>query len=333
MNTENLPKLQSTAKYLAFCAVAIGLFLISYNFFSKNTYKGYDKFLVSNISKIQEINDECRYFNTSDSIDKNKALKKIPSISYDLSNIKNTLSEKPPADLNDNYNNLLKGLENNILIIQQAEAMLNNPTGKDIEQASKNLVSYKDTANNYYSLISIKNINFSTGSNLNQTVENTINYCLTSNNLKKGVEIKVEQYNGLVAKIEELNKTFQDNKVDYYPEAMKARKGIISYELIISNIDRGILILENLKSSLNEIIVPNDGLSIYRKFKGVLDTYDNYLKNIKYSIATESVHNSKGNAKEDFLDSLYITSKELFSEVEVNHKEFLIQYDKFKKSK
>jgi hypothetical protein len=333
MEKENLQKLQIAAKYLAFFAVGIGLFLLSYSFFSNTGYKGYDRYLVDAISNIQEVNDKCKDFTTANSIDKNKALKKLTDINSDLNAIKNDLVDNPPTEDNINYNSLLKGLDSNILILQQIEAMLNNPTGKDIEKAATDLQSYEDTTNNYYSLLSLKKLNFSIGKQLSLTINNVINYCLTSSNLRKEAEIKVDQYSDFIKKLDELNSLFTNNKVDYYPEVLKARKNGISYELIISSIDKTIIIGENIKTSLSDMIVPNDASPIYNQFKATIDNYNDYLKNIKYSIATESVHNNKKDAKEDFLDSLHVTSKKLYSEVEVKHKSFQKEYDKFKKGK
>jgi hypothetical protein len=333
MEKENLQKLQIAAKYLAFFAVGIGLFLLSYSFFSKTGYEGYDRYLVNSISKIQETNDECKDFTTSNSIDKNKAQKNLVNINSDLNAIRNDLINNPPVDNDNNYNNLLKGIESNILILQQIEAMLNNPTGKDIEKAAKDLKSYEETTNNYYSLLSIKKIDFSIGKQLSLTIENTINYCLTSSNLRKEAEIKVDQYSNFISSLDDLNSLFTNAKTDYYPDAIRARKNELSYELVISNIDKTILTIENAISALNDMIVPNEASSIYDIFKATVSNYENYLQNIKYSIATESVHNYKGTAKEDFLDSLYVNSKKLFSEVEVNHRDFLKEYGKFKKDK
>lgn len=333
MKTENLQKLQLGVKYLAFFTVAVGLFLLSYSFFSKTAYKGYDRYLVNTISQIQKINDRCKDFTTSDSIEKEKAIKKLPTINSDLNAVRNDLIEKKPEENNENYNNLLKGVENNILIIQQLEAMVNNPMGKDIDKASENLKIYEDTANNYYSLLSIKNINFSIGKQLSLTLDNTINFCRTSNNLLKQAEIKVDQNSSFVTKIDELNSLFQKNKIDYYPEALKARKNQISYELIISSIDKTILEIENIKAALDGMVVPNGTSELYKVFNTAVDEYYDYLKNTKYAIATESVHNLKGDAKEEFLDTLYVDSKKVFSEVEVKHKSFLKEYEKFKKNK
>lgn len=331
MNNETLQKLQIVAKYLAYVVVAIALFFLSYNFFSKTSYSGYDKVLVNNISKIQKINDRCKDFTTSNSIDKEKALKKITAINSDLTAIKNDLTANPPTDnSNKNYVNLLKGLDSNILIIQQIEAMLNNPSGKDIEKAGRSLISYKETANNHYSLISLKNINFSIGRQLTTTIDNTLNYCLSSNNLKRGTEIKLEQLNGFITELDELSKHFENYKIDYYPEALKARSKEKSYELIISDIDKTITSLNNLRNSLDGMVIPNDGLTLYNEFKTIINTYLDYLNNIKYSIATENVKNSNENSSEDLLESLYITPRKLFSEVEVSYKNFLEKYNKFK---
>lgn len=333
MEKVNLEKLQIAAKYLAFFAIGIGLFLLSYSIFTKTGYKGYDKYLVDTISSIQEINDKCKDFTTTNSVDKDKALKKLTKVNSDLNAVKNNLIENPPSESNNNYNNLVKGLESNILILQQIEAMLNNPTGKDIEKAAKNLKTYEDTTNNYYSLISIKKINFSIGRQLSLTIENTINYCLTSSNLRKEAEIKVDQYSNFIIKLDELNLLFSNGKKDYYPEALKGRKSQLSYELILSDIDKTISSTESIRISLDAMIVPNECSTVYDKFRATTSTYNDYLQNIKYSIATENVHNSRGASSDDFLDSLYTTSKKLFSEVEVNHKDFLKEYEKFKKSK
>jgi len=208
--------------------------------------------------------------------------------------------------------------------------MLNNPSGKDIEKAGRSLISYKETANNHYCLISLKNINFSIGRQLTTTIDNTLNYCLSSNNLKRGTEIKLEQLNGFITELDELSKYFESNKIDYYPEALKGRSKEKSYELIISDIDKTIASLENLKNSLDGMVVPNDGLTLFNEFKTIVNTYKDYLNNIKYSIATENVKNSNGNSSEDLLESLYITPRKLFSEVEVSYKNFLEKYNKFK---
>ncbi|MEG0308321.1 MAG: hypothetical protein RR636_10280 [Clostridium sp.] len=330
MIRENFKINNVVVKYLCFFIVGICLFFISYSFFNQFSSSKGKRVLYNTINSISKVNNKSKSFLDNNSLDIDTALKILPQMSDDLINISSNLnSSKYIADnynTND-YTNLIKGLSENILIIDQLNAMLNNPYGSDIELAANNLKNFRDTTTNYYSLISYKNSIFDLGLSLNSAIDLSIDYCMSSNNLRKISEMKLAESTKFISTLGELVISLENLKCDYYSKVLECRSGNLTYELLISNLNDTLLKLNSVKSVLSQMTIPDRFSSIYDDFLEIITIYNNYLLDVKYAIVTENVRRSNKDIKKDFMDSLYISSNKIYSDMEVKYKKFINEYN------
>ncbi|MEG1256699.1 hypothetical protein [Clostridium sp.] len=330
MSGENFKINNMMIKYLYFFIIGICLFFISYSLFSKFPSNKEEKYLYNTINSISKVNNKAKTFLDNNSLNIDKALKILPEMKTDLTDISSHLNSSiyiKDNDSSDNYSNLIKGLNENILIIEQLEAMLQNPYGSDIELAANNLKTFRDTSENYYSLISYKDSTYNLGVSLHSVINLTIDYCISSNNLKKISELKIAESIKFMDTLNELVISLDSLKCDYYEKVLECRSGKITYELLISNINDTSLKLNAVKNVLSQMSIPNNFSSIYNNFSETVNLYNDYIFEIKYAIVTEKVRRENEDIKDDFMDSLYISSNKTYSDMEVKYKKFIKEYN------
>lgn len=326
MNIEIKDKKQVFLNYLVIVVAAISLFCFSYNFFKERTIDSQVNYIDNALKEINTINDRCNDFIVKDSINVNKSLKIIPEMVNELNKIKDDINiqEYDPEKLD----SLRNGVENNILMYIQMEAMLKNPAGNDIEKAAKNLKTYYTIASNYYSIFSENAISILKSSFF--AIDNITNYCLSAFNSTREKEVNDDQNTLFINAMDNISSYYDNLKVDFSPLSLKARNNIITYELAISDIDNQITSLKTLKDSLKNISVPNNGLKSYEELDASMEEYYNYLQNFKYSLSMEKVHAKNEKTDSDFYESLYITPKKHLSSAETHYSKFKSFYKKLK---
>lgn len=317
-------------KYLCFSIIGISLFFISYGFFSKFSLDKGERYLYSTMNSILKVNNRSKDFLDNNSINVEKALSSLPEMKTDLIDISIDLNSSPYAkdiDYAEDHKNLSKGLNENILIIEQLEAMLKNPYGNDIEIAANNLKLFRDTAENYYRLITIDDCSYDLGVPLYSIINSTIDYCISTNNLKIISDFKSAEVAKFLGTLKELVISLDNLKYDFYQDVLKCRSGSMTYELLVSNIDDTASKLVSVQNVLSQMSIPDDFASIYSDYSKSVSLYNDYLYKIKYAVITEKVRRESKDVKEDFMDSLYVSSNETYDKLEKVYKNFTKEYN------
>jgi len=85
--------------------------------------------------------------------------------------------------------------------------------------------------------------------------------------------------------------------------------------------------LASVQNVLSQMSIPDDSSSLYKDFTEVVSSYNDYLYEIKYAILTEKVRRDSKDVKEDFMDSLYVSSNETYDKIEKMYKNFTKEYN------
>jgi len=282
------------------------------------------------MNSILKINNRSKDFLDNNNVNVEKALSSLPEMKTDLIDISVDLNSNPyteDTNYTENHKNLLNGLNENILIIEQLEAMLKNPAGNDIEIAANNLKLFRDTAENYYGLINMDDSNYDLGVPMYSVINSTIDYCMSTNNFKRISDLKSAETTKFLDTLKELVISLDSLKHDFYEDVLKCRSGNMAYELLISNIDDTSKKLASVQNILSQMSIPDNFSSIYNDYLKTVSLYNDYLYKIKYAIVTEKVRRESKDIKEDFMDSLYISSNETYDKVEKMYKNFTKEYN------
>lgn len=333
MRRINLKFDNKVAKWSAIAVAVLVLFFISYSIFSLFTPTKEQMYLNDLMDNIKDINNECKDFIDDSKINTEKALKTLPKMREDLYKIALDAGSSKYANepkYTSAYSNLSKGLNENILLLDQLSAMISNPYGKDIELAGENLKIYRDTSENYYNLIEYKNSTFSLGNSMKGMINETLDYCISSNNAKKIEEIKTAEAEMFISKLNELTISMDKLMINYYEKVMDCRTNKMTYQLLIAKLDDTISKMDSVKSILSQMSIPNEFLPLYNNFSEVVNLYSKYLFDVKYAIVTESVRRDKTDITEDYMDSLYDSSSKTYEDVQKKYKNFTKEYNKIK---
>lgn len=333
MRKINLKLNKKVAKSIIVSIGILLLFFLSYSIFSIFSPTKEQMYLNELMDNIKDINNQCKDFIDDSNINVEKALNRLPEMRDSLYSIAIDAGSSKYAttsQYSNAYLSLSKGLNENILLLDQIHAMLSNPYGKDLELAGESLKIYRDTADNYYSLIEYKDSTFALGSSMQTMVTETLDYCISSNNAKKIEEIKAVEADRFISKLNELKVSMDKLTVNYYEKVMECRTNKMTYELLISKVDDTISKMDSVKNVLTQMSIPNEFITLYNDFSEVVNLYSKYAFDVKYAIVTESVRRDKPDITEDYMDSLYESSNETYENVQKMYKNFTKEYNKFK---
>lgn len=317
-------------RYLCFSIAGICLFLISYNFFGKFSLSESERYLDNTMESISKVNNKSKCFIDNGTLNVDKSLTTLPEMKTDLIDISLKLNSSiysQEEDSIDNYANLSKGLNENILILEQLDAMLKNPYGNDIDLAANDLKIYRNTAEYYYNQIRLKKSSYDLGVSLHSAISSTIDYCISTNNSKRISELKSAEATKFLTILNELKISLDSLNKDFYLDVLKCRSGNKSYELLLTNIDDTVLKLDALNSVLHKMSIPDNYLPIYTDFSKTVSLYNDYVYGIKYAVVTEKVRRESKDIKEDFMDSLYVWSNKTYKNFEVMYNNFIEEYN------
>ena len=318
-------------KYTLITIIILSLLIVGtfiFKFFSSSKEELY---LYDLMDSILDINNQCKSFVDNSNINVEKALETIPKMREKLYSIAindiNTEYASLPSHSSD-YQNLSKGISENLLLLDQVQAMLNNPYGNDLELAADSLKIYRDTSESYYNLIPYNKSTFSLGISMHNFINETIDYCLSSNNSKKIDELKKAESEQFISTLNELTTSLNNIMENYYDKVMDCRSSKMTYQLLISKIDTNISKVEAIKNVLSQISIPNNFIDIYNSFSEVINLYNKYIYDVKYAVVTESVRRDTSDITSDYMDSLYESSTKTLENVEKKYKNFIKEYNK-----
>lgn len=309
---------------LSIIMAAIGIFAASYYSSINNVYGSYESTLVNSINQVNEANKNIATFNSNQTIDVEYAKEKLPSIIKDLNNIKSDLlNAQPTAKYKGTHDNLILGLDKNKLVYMQVVGILNNPSGADVETAMENLKTYRNDCMNSYSLIDVHNIKIALPETSLTFIDNVLNYSYSAVMIRKETDIKLQQNQEFVGKIDSLSKDFLDAKTNYYSYVIKVRKKEMSYDDLLSLINEDIFKLSTIQTKFKkDLSIPSAGIPTYEAFKILLSTHENYLRDFKLALNSEKVQVLSSVVDPVTLEALYVSSNLMFTEVDKYYNDF-----------
>jgi hypothetical protein len=314
---------------LAFVLLVAGVFYVSYYLSVGKSLNSYESNIKAYVEKINDINLSTESFIVGQTIDPEKIRKELPSKIDELLKIKDKLQGIIPTDkYKSDQDNLLNGVDKNILIFRQINLILSNPNGKDIDKAGEDLISYRDECNKYYSLITSKKIMPSTNTKTNILVDNTTSYVNEIVGVHRDNEIIQKQNLEFINNMESIIAKFTPIKVDFSAQLIAARSQGKALDDVITTINKNKNSLDLLSQEFSNITVPSKALSCYKAFNKGINDYNNYMQSFIYSINNEKL--SGNNISSDKINELYASPTAKFNDVIKDYSDFLKAYTDFK---
>ena len=309
--------------FLSIIMTSIGIFLASYYSSINKVYDSYETTLVTNINSINEINKNIAQFNSNQTIDVNYAKEQLPNIIKDLSNLRDSLANSQPSSrYKKDYENLKSGLDKNLLTYRQALAILNNPSGKDVEISMEALKTYRNDCMDFYALIDTRNIKITLPETTLTFIDNVLNYCYSALKIRKETDIKAQQNLEFISKIDSLSSDFLDIKTNFYSNVTKVRKKEMSYDDLLSLVEDNFTKLSEVQTNFKNLSIPPSAIPTYESLKTLLDIYEDYLRDFKLALTSEKVQVLSAVVDSSALDALYTSSNVKFAEVENSYSDF-----------
>ncbi|MBU3178216.1 hypothetical protein KPL47_17965 [Clostridium estertheticum] len=331
INTGNKRKNFKLILFLSIIMLSTGIFLICYYSSITNVYSSYKTTLITTINGINDINKNVSEFNSNKTIDVDYAKKQLPKIINDLSVFRaNLLNSQPTTKYKKDNDNLKSGLDKNLLIYRQTLAILNNPSGNDVEMSMENLKTFRNDCINFYSLIDVHNAPISLPKISLTFIDNILDYSDTAVMIKKETVLKSRQNQEFIRDIDGLSTDFLNVKSNLYSYTTKVRKKEMSYYNLSKLVDDDFSKLSNLQSTFKILTVPTSAIPTYESFKILLDKYENYLSDFKLAMTSENSKTSNASITPKVLDALYTSSNTLFKDVETSYANYIKSYTQLK---
>ena len=313
--------------FISIIMTSIGIFLASYYSSINKAYDSYETTLVTNINGINEVNNNISQFSSSQTIDIDYAKQQLPNIIKDLSKLHNDLGVlEPSSKYKKNHENMKSGLDKNILVYRQSLAILNNPSGGDVEIAMANLKAYRNDCMNLYSLINVHNLKIELPKTCLTFIDNLLNYSSSAVMIRKETNIKSEQVQEFISNIDDMSRSFLDAKTNYYSSVIKARKKEMSYDELMSQVDNNFIKLSAIQTKFKSLSIPPTAIPTYETFKILLSMHEDYLRDFKLAVSSEKVQSLSVVVDSSTLDALYTSSNAGFLQVEGSYNNFMKAY-------
>ena len=298
INVGNKRKNFKLILFLLIIVLSTSIFYICYYSSITNLYSSYKTTLITNINGINDVNKNVSEFNSNKTIDVDYAKKQLPKIINDLSVFKANLSNsQPTTKYKKDTDNLKSGLDKNLLIYRQTLAILNNPSGNDVETSMENLKTFRNDCINFYSLIDVHNASISLPKISLTFIDNILDYSDTAVMVKKETDIKSRQTQEFISDIDSLSTDFLNIKSNLYSYTIKVRKKEMSYYNLSKLVDDDFSKLSNLQSTFKILTVPTSAIPTYESFKLLLDKYESYLSDFKLAMTSENSKTSNASIK------------------------------------
>ncbi|WP_291633668.1 hypothetical protein [Clostridium sp.] len=334
INTNSKSKILKIILYLSIFMTPIVIFFITYYSSINKVYGSYETTLVNHINGINLVNKNIDQFNSNQTIDVDYAKKQLPNIIKNLSDFRDNLANlTPTSKYKKDYENLKFGLDKNLLIYRQTLAILNNPSGGDVEISMDNLRTYRNDCMNFYSLVNIHNIKIELPKISLSFIDNVLNDSYTAVMMKKEEDITSEQNQEFINKIDALSLDFLDAKTNFYVYVIKARKKEMSYDDLLSLVDANFIKLNNIQTNFKSLSVPASAIPTYETLKTLLFLYESYLRDFKLALTSEKIQVTSAVVDQSLLDTLHTSSNKLFDEVEDCYNDFIKVYIELKDKK
>lgn len=324
----------TTKKVLTIISILAGICLVisfvlygTYYFTVSKSYNDYEKKLKTTVDKVNELNNSVNSLLKDQTIDTELSKKLLPDKISELTNIKNTVQAINPTDkYYKAQNNLVDGINYNILIYKQILSIISNPDSKDIDKSLQSLKDYKDKCLNSYSLFNLKNEKISLTSSSLKFIDNSIFYSAELLRLNKDKSISDSQNLDFINNIDLVLNGLLSLKSDYNVKITSSRTSK-NYDSLLLTISQNKTSVDSIKSNLSSIIIPANGVNLYKALKDTLDNYTYYLDSINKAVAFEK---ASKNPSDSSIESNYIFAKDKYSLIDTKLDIFYKEYADFK---
>ena len=130
-----------------------------------------------------------------------------------------------------------------------------------------NLKTYRNDCMNFYSLIDIHNIKIELPKTSLTFIDNVLNYSYIAVMIKKETDIKLQQNQEFISKIDDLSRNFLDAKTNYYSYVIKVRKKEMSYDDLLSLVDDNFTKLSTVQTNFKSLSIPPSAIPTYEALK------------------------------------------------------------------
>ncbi|SHH53765.1 hypothetical protein [Clostridium grantii] len=329
--TKNILKTITVA--LAFITICVGVFFVSYSYFRRNSLSQYEKTMSTEINKITETNKNIISYIDGDSINQEKFLTLLPN---DINTLKDVRSNIKSISKNKRYsishNNLLSGLDNNILLFEEILFIVKDIEKMDMNISISRLQNFRDDTMNYYSQVFIGTSRISIDDNFFKLLSTPSYFSNSLDSNKNITDISLSDNLDFLDLIYSFSRQFDDLNKTYSTNIEGARNELQSYTSVISLINDDLVSLTSLESEITFISIPQDGLAVYESMLKVISSYKPYLNNLKFAISNEELVTTDNDISDDILDNYYKTSNSNYKTATESHKKFIEAFEKFESS-
>jgi hypothetical protein len=320
---------------LAFVLLAGGIFYGTYYFFMGRSSDSYENSTKVIIDKINEVNSSVSVFIKGQAIDAEKIRKELSSKIDILVKQKDKLSNMGSTDKYvKDHEKLISGLDSNILVYRQIDAILKNPSGKDVAQAGEDLKKYKQESVENYSAVHIRNAKIELPDSSTKLVDYTLNYVNEMVKLQREKEIHIDQNLAFINSMDALINKFSSIKIDFAAQMsiVRAEKGNLDNVIALSNKNKDEL--SGIHQEVSNLALPSNkvssAISSYQLFKKILEAYDTYLEDFLYAAKNEKL--SGGNISKEKISEIYSASIAEFNKISKDYTDFLKVYSEFREA-
>lgn len=314
---------------LVFVLLVGGVFFSTYYLFIDKSANSYENGVKNIVTKINEVNKSVGVFNKDQSIDPDKIRKEMNSKIDALTGLKDKAQSLVPTEkYKQDNNNFINGLDKNILIYRQIAAIVDNPEGKDIEQAGQNLLQYRDECIQNYSSTHYKGFQIALTNECTTLIENTSNYVNAYIKLNRDKEITDTQKQSFVTSMDDIVSKFAPINIDFSTQLSQVRNSNGNIDDIIALVNKNKDSLDNLQQQFTNLTVPSNAVSCYKLFNKVIEDYSAYLQSFVYSANNEKLAGT--GLTQSKLDEIYSSPTAKLKAVTSDYNSFAKAYNDFK---
>lgn len=324
-----------TAAIIASCAL---IFFGAYYVMSGNSYGAYEKSLKTLSADINKANDTTSLLMKGDSIEVEASKTQLNKIIEDLLAAKAKASALIPGDkYRASQDNFVNGINSNVYIYKQLQAVLNNPNAKDADKALEELLKYREETLSYYKKASTSKVTISFSKAADNYVTSSYNYLTAYLQDKKKDDLVINLYSDYKTSFDKILSDFLAIKVDWSSTASRAR--FSGYDSVLSELNKQKKDLSSLKDKLLALTVPGkpedfkknitEPIKLQTSLQAVLEDYDSYLQSFIYNLDIEKLKSVSGTMTASELQELYGPVDEKYQSFNKDYDSFSKLYDEF----
>ncbi len=316
---------------LAFILLAAGIFYGTYYMIIGKSSTSYEENIKEIVEKVNNINSSTSSMLKEQTIDPDKIRKDMPSKIDALSKQKEELSSMTATDkYTKDHDNLINGVDKNILMYRQIDAILRNPAGKDVDKAGEDLKKYRDEAIESYSLVNIKNIKVGFPDSSIKLVDYTSNYVNELVKLSRDKEISQNQNLEFINNLDAIISKFSTINSNLTIQMSKVRNEKGNMDNVTALAEKNKDQLSSIQQEFLSLTVPSKAVNCYKLFKTTLENFDTYLESFIYSANNEKLSGSDLSAEK--VSELYAEPNSKFNDIAKGYSGFLKAYSEFREA-